>query len=158
MDREGGEIEARWLVEREVGEDLASGAAEFEAVARAGAGDDDIGVEGVAIDDEMFVGGVSVHADGGVIEDGFEVEIFFCEGGDGVDLFFCGVIFEIVGIDGSAAVVGGELGAVAEVGEAIEHLFLFIFPDEDRHFFGPESIIRVPKPEQRLAVNCQRKL
>jgi len=130
----GSEVERILFVQGEVGEELAGEAAEFEAVAGAGAGDDDIGVEGVVIDDEMFVGGVGVHADGRVIEDRVEVEIFFCEGGDGVDLFRGGVIFEIIGVDGAAAVVGGEFDAVAEIGKAIEHPFFFIFPDEDGHF------------------------
>lgn len=49
--------------------------------------------------------------------------------------------------------VGCEFDARADIGKAIEHFFLLIFPDEDGHPCGAEVLVGVAEPEEGLAAD-----
>ena len=63
MEAEEFDGETGAAVEGKLGEHLADGAGAFEAVAAETAGEEDVLVSGVAVDDELEVGAVGVHAD-----------------------------------------------------------------------------------------------
>ena len=140
----------RLAVGCQVGEDFADDRGEFEAVAGEAAGEGDVFVFGVAVDDEVEVGGVGVHADAegkeGAVGFGY---VLLEAGAEGCFIAGAGIAAEGVGIDGGVVglVVIGEFeaGVVGDHGEAVvAGVGVFDEPDgeaaeaEPIGFFGPD--------------------
>lgn len=125
----------------EIGEGFAESGGEFEAVAGEPGADRDLGIIGVAVDDEMAVGGAGVEADGMATAVAEVGEAFADEGGDSAE-----VVGEFVAEDGlgpgdfQASGVFGEFdGRGVETGEAVELAFGAI-EEECRLAIGEEVV------------------
>jgi hypothetical protein len=158
IDPERRQVETDRSTHNHVCENLPDGAGEFETMARTGTGDDDVGVTRVIIDDEIHVGGVGVHAHGGLAEYRVNAEVFTD------DTFYPGYFLggdltvEIVGVGRLAVMVEGDFQAIAQVGEAVKH-GVFGLPDVDRKMIGLATLqlaTGVVEPEDYLALDGQR--
>jgi hypothetical protein len=152
------QVEADGPSRDHVCQNLSDGAGEFKAVPRAGACNDDVGVAGMIIDDEIHVGRVGVHADGGFAEYGVDAKMFtdntfyggYLPGGD--------LPVEVIGIGGLAVMMERYFQTVALVGEAVKH-GVFGLPDVDGKMVGLKTLqpaTGVVEPENYLARYSQR--
>jgi len=146
------------MVEEGCGE-FADDGREFEAVAGAGAGDEDLGMSRVMVEDEVFVGSVGVHAnDGGfkgTVGGGQETteEVAYGFGLAGVNVAADGI-----GMGVLALMVNSDFDAVAEIREAVEEAVWLVLPDVDGAVLGEELLVMGlgSEPEEDLAFDGER--
>jgi len=155
-EAEEAQIEGRGLMVEEGGGEFADHGGEFEAVARTGTGDQDLGVGRVMVEDKVFVGGIGVHADNG----GFQGAV---RRGQKTAEQFAHVfyfVFRHVAADGMglgvfSLMMDGDLHAVAEVGKAVEKTVWIVFPDMNGAVLRLKLLmlrLRL-KPEEDLALD-----
>src|SRR3954462_10389102 len=154
-DAEEGEIETGFAIAEQVRHDLAEDAGEFEAVPGTGAGDQDGGILGMKIQQEMATRGVGVHANGrlnGVSEIGQErSEQLFHK------LGFLGRNFFADDLRSGCFALGvlGYFHAIAHIGEAVKELFGSMFEKENRECGRSDySWVPILEPEKNLALNA----
>jgi hypothetical protein len=158
-EAEGGEIEGRGLIVEEVGGEFADDRGEFEAVAGTGARDEDRGMGGMVVEDEVFVGSIGVNANNG----GFKRS---AGGGqktaeqvaDGFGFGGANVAANGIGMGVFALMMDGDFDAVAQVGKAVEKAVWFIFPDVDGAVLREEVFVMGlgREPEEDLAFDGER--
>src|SRR3984957_11059063 len=137
-DGECRQIEIRSAPQCEVAKELTRQTTEFKAMPAARAGDDDMGMIGMKVDDKVLIGRIGIHAHGGMAKDRLDSQTFDRQCPYLVYLILAGLLAQFIRRNNAPAMVPGELCSATKVGEAIEHFAAQVFPDEDRHVGGLE--------------------
>lgn len=134
------EVETRAAIEEKIAKNFTNSAREFKAVPGAGAGDQDIPLLGMPIDEEMPVWCVRVQANCCGIEPAIGVwQESTQERAHRIDFIDRNVASNRLGIREFTVVMPGNFHASAEIGKSVEEMAVFILPQVDRAANGMEE-------------------
>src|SRR5207249_4851377 len=154
---EKAQVKTRFAVHNELGQDFTDAARELESVPGTRTRDQHLRVRRVAVDKEMMIGRVRVHADYRRTQRSVGVGQELPEQrAHGFDLLGRHGAIDGIGVCGLAFVMAGDLQAVPQVGKTVKVSPRPVFPNMDRTSVRPKKsrLLRL-EPELNLALNGQ---